>query len=229
MKLLVAIKSCQRDLELGFHEAIRDTWGKDFLHKIAANTEVRYFIGNGTTRYYDEVQLTCADDYLGLPRKTQEICKWAGDRYDHIFLCDNDTFVKPVELMQSGFINYDYSGYFCGGQGEVHTRFDYKDHMGEYPQSYPWCSGGIGYFLSQKAADIVARTSPTVWAEDMYVGQVLGPWIESNVLKAGHIEINNVATWHHRESKMYPKFTPDMLRRIYRDGDPQKLYDEAGI
>ena len=229
-QLLVAVKSCHRDRKAALHDAIRSTWGKDF----GTSAVLRFFMGknpderDGTPLSKDEIVLDAPDDYLGLPHKTRSICQWAlAKAIDSIFFCDNDTFVKPQKLMQLPFRELDYGGHFHKGKDEINTRFDYQDHAGTYPQSYPWCSGGMGYFLSQKAAREVAATYPTVWAEDMYVGQVMGPLIAKGELRADHLNINNVATWHLKKTKALPEMTPNILRRIYADGTPDKLYAEV--
>lgn len=221
MNLLIAVKSCVRDMNEGFHEAIRKTWGQ--------NLDVEFFVGNGgLTQVDDEVRVDAPDDYMGLPLKTQGICKYfVQTGFDHVFLCDNDTIVKPDLLLDLDYQRWDYAGHFSKGQAEVKTRFTYADHHGRYYGCYPWCSGGVGYFLSRRAAKIVAETEPKVWAEDMYVGQVLGPEIEHDRLKASYLQLDGNATWHFRKSRKFPAFTPELLHRIYQDGTPQKVYEEA--
>ena len=41
MKILVAVKSCKRDIERGCHQVIRDTWGS----KLPDNFTLRFFVG----------------------------------------------------------------------------------------------------------------------------------------------------------------------------------------
>ena len=230
-QLLIAVKSCHRDRKAGFHDAIRSTWGKD----LGPGVVLKFFMGKNpderesTASFHkDDIVLDCSDDYMSLPFKTREICAWQrGRMIDYTFLCDCDTIVQAKKLLALPYKQYDYSGHFCTGPTEVHTRFDYKDHKGEYPNSYPWCSGGVGYFISKDAAFDIADSYPQVWAEDMYVGQVLGPSIAKGELQAEYLELNNQATFHFRKSKMHPQFTPELLYRIHKDGGPEKLYEEA--
>src|SRR5277367_5778409 len=110
MRLLVAIKSCQRDKVSGCHQAIRDTWGKDF----PADVDVRFFVGGSEISLLaDEVLVPVIDDLVNLPLKVREIAKYAIDKnYDFAYICDVDTFVIPKRLLASGFENYDYLGRF---------------------------------------------------------------------------------------------------------------------
>lgn len=91
------------------------------------------------------------DDYGHLPEKTRAICKYA-EGFDYLFKCDTDTYASISRLLASGFEQYDYSGYVLDSG---------------------YCSGGAGYWLSQKAMRIVAE-QPIVWEyEDMQVGLTL--------------------------------------------------------
>lgn len=238
--LIVCVKSCWRDRDLGFHDAIRETWGHDFKN---LGVQVMFFMGHSGGQYFmahpvgrpdalqrDEFVVDSADDYMSLPHKTRGIAAWANAKvFGHLFLCDCDTFVNATALLRLHYEMFDYAGHFKGGQQEIGSTFEYKDHMGEYPMCHPWASGGMGYFLSKRAVEIVADIYPKYWAEDMFVGQVIGKEIEKGNMLGGALKINNVATWHYRKSKMYPDFTPDLLRRIYRDGSPDKVYREAVI
>jgi len=173
MSLLVAVKSCQRDRDLGYHDVIRDTWGKDLQ-----NANLVFFSGGTSFGKDDEVLLlNCDDTYIGLPNKTRRIVELAlvgGD--DFIFLCDTGSFVIPHHLMGCGFEQSDYMGFWGGGP---YKPFPYAMEDNErgcprqlIPKCYPWAAGG-GYFLSRKAMEIVAKTEPKYWAEDLGVGQMM--------------------------------------------------------
>jgi galactosyltransferase len=228
--LTVYVKSCARDRDLGFHTAIRETWGAQ-LKLLGVET---YFCTADPTRLEmcdgDEVNFqNCPDDYMGLPYKTHRICSWASHKYKPmIYLCDNDTLIEPKKLFlwfEKIHLNpVDYAGYFCQGDSEVGKTFYYQDHMGVYPDCNTWCSGGVGYFLSWKAASAVASVLPKVWAEDMYVGQVLGPLIRSGDIKARALPLDKNVAWHFRKSRGNPVFTPELLREIYAKGGPDAFY-----
>jgi hypothetical protein len=184
MSLLIAVKSCQRDMPL--HNTIRQTWGR-YVPRWAS---LRFFVG-GFSGHVDPdvIELGCADDYRSLPYKTKEIANWflRFGNYSHIFLCDNDTFLDE-RFFELYFHNYDYAGrfnYWPTG-AKIGTTFRYEDGQGNtIDPCHAWASGGFGYFLSRKAAAFVATMNPVSWAEDLSVGQVLGPKIQSGEI-VGH-------------------------------------------
>lgn len=189
-KLLIAVKSCIRDLDSGFHQVIRETWQPDAK---SLGIDVRFFVGQGLEerrmiKYQpDETGLACPDDYDNLPFKTQEICLWAnGKTYSDIFLCDTDTFLIPRLMLTSGYQTADYTGRFNGNTLTPLTGYKTVSRSGAsvtYPMCYPWASGGYGYFLSRRAFHEVASTTPKTWAEDFFVGQTLGPLAARNEIK----------------------------------------------
>ena len=158
MRVLIAIKSCNKDAARGCHRAIRETWGAE-----VEGADLRFFVGEDPLafRSADTIVLpNCPDDYAGLPQKTRAILAWSINHgYDFTFLCDTDTFLIPPRLLACGFENYDLTG-CIGGNLEG----------GKY---FPWPSGGAGYFLSQKAAWIVALSKTIDTAEDRMIGQIL--------------------------------------------------------
>ena len=229
-QLLAAVKSCHRDRKAGFHDAIRSTWGKD----LGPGVVLKFFMGKNpderesTASFHkDDIVLDCSDDYMSLPFKTREICAWQrGRMIDYTFLCDCDTIVQAKKLLALPYKQYDYSGLFGKNENNLTEQFYYQDHMGQYPNCYPWASGGHGYFLSKDAANEVADVFPSVWAEDMYVGQVLGPQIQKSHLSIAHLDMTSVL-WHFRKSKLFPDFTPALLYRAYKEGTPEGIYNEA--
>lgn len=234
-RLLIAVKSCHRDRALGFHDAIRSTWARDF----GPNATLKCFVGlepnqqplmghpsgSAINLSSHEVLLDCPDDYMSLPFKTREICRWSLSRlFDYIFLCDCDTYVNAKKLMALPYEFYDYSGYFSRNEAMGET-FYYRDHMGEYPECYPWASGGVGYFLSKRAAYEIADTYPKVWAEDMYVGQIIGAHVRRGDLSAGKLSMEGAAE-HFRKTKKLPEFKVEMVYRAHKDGGFQGIYNE---
>lgn len=208
-KLTVLVKSCQRDKKLGFHDAIRFTWGKDL---VALGVDVKFMMGGvGYDRISDEVNLNdCPDGYMDLPEKTRQICNWAVlNPVGYIFLCDTDTLVRAERLALLPWEQYDYAGGFKGGQAEVGKRFSYRDGYMVSEELWPWASGGYGYFLSPRAQAAVAGTPPMVWAEDMYVGQVIGP----TDLKIGAFPLVGKVTYH------LPKqnWSPEVIKKAYHE------------
>jgi hypothetical protein len=213
MRLLIAVKSCRLDRERSYHNVIRETWGKDI---ISPDVDLRFFLGNPSTELLvsrsivrrlmiqlglsnDEILVNCDDGYSALPYKTREILSWsAAVGYDFTFLADTDTFVIPEKLLKCGFEQYDYYGLIQRALGKT-FQYDAVSRSGKhYPgEYYPWASGGFGYFLSRKAADIIAHCEPDFWAEDTWVGQIMNEQYNRGRATIG--DANNLAkqcSWH---------------------------------
>ena len=198
MRLLVAVKSCVRDALRGDEDCVRQSWGK----YLPENVDLRFFVGlpNFDDHFRakdDEIILDCPDDYDSLPKKTWAILDFLTmTDYDFCFLCDNDTFVHVPKFMKCGFENYDFAGRF-GHMPPLGEKFNYKDPRGVYNDIYGWPSGGVGYFVSRKAAELAIREEPKTWAEDQSIGQALGGHIKSGEIKA--VDLPNFegnVSWH---------------------------------
>ena len=189
MRLLIAIKSCRHDRDRGHHDAIRETWGRD-----VTEADLRFFVGQGNTisdLAEDEEVVNVLDDYESLPLKTEAILRWfLSQNYDYVFLCDTDTYIVVPKLMKCGFEKVDYMGRNTWPLG-VTRRYASTDRHGNiWPtfDAFAWMSGGYGYFLSRKAAEYVIDNMPELWAEDMCVGQVLGPLYQQGIIKIQNME-----------------------------------------
>lgn len=204
-RLLIGVKSCHRDRDRGDHQVIRETWGRN----LPLSADLRFFVGGKQDFVLsDESAVDCEDDYDSLPYKTREICRWfLKTANEFVFLCDTDTFIIPNRLVSSGYVQYDYSGRF----GTVHpigTTFEYHDGR-QLLTCHPWASGGIGYFLSRKAAQVVASSEPRHWAEDFCTGQLMGPLIQTGEIKAGDLfEFECNISWHWPRRRFQSGYDP---------------------
>lgn len=137
MRVLIAIVSCARDREA--HETIRQTWAKD------CPVDYKFFVGRDCeVSRMDEIPLDVPDDWDGLPRKTQAVCRWAVEHdYDFLFKCDTDSYISIPRLLDSGFEKYHYSG--CCGEVE-----------NNYPDACFPANGG-GYWLSRRSFEYLAE------------------------------------------------------------------------
>jgi hypothetical protein len=195
--LLIAVKSCEQHRKAGFHEVIRKTWGA----KLPAGVDLKFFVGGGPSSDVsmkdDEYDLFIGDGYHSLPFKTLEIARYAwAHRYDHVFLCDTDTFIIPSRLVSCGYEKFDYAGKITKPVGST-FHYDAVDRNGNkeiHEHCYPWASGGYGYFLSRDAAEIISRNYPYSWAEDLWVGQVMGA--DSDMKICDLPKFYQYVTWH---------------------------------
>ena len=161
MNILIAVESCFKDAHK--HQAIRDTWGKEFGRR-----QAKFFMGGaGAGPFDDEIFLGAFidDSYEALSLKTRAMCQWAlAHDFDYMFKCDTDTLINAERLIYSGFSNYDYLG---GENADVNVP-------GFAPHRIEFCSGGAGYWLSRKALTIVSNSSNIFTsAEDVFVADAL--------------------------------------------------------
>ena len=179
-------------------QAVRETWAKDCTHK---NLTMKFFYGIGSTPMLDdEVRLPVPDDYEHLPQKTIAICKWALDNgFDYVLKCDDDSYVwvdrAMLEVNQVG----DFAGYINGGS----------------------CSGGCGYWLSNRAmSEVIRNPINTHWAEDVTVGMIMkAAKIEPQMLQ-NHVpgfsnhwfDIDKV----HSDMVCIHAVKPEDMRELYR-------------
>ena len=194
MDMMVAVKSCLEQDLAGYHEPIITTWGK----QLPRGVSLEFFTGGAKfqTRFCADAwainSLVCPDDYDGLPQKTRAILRYfLGNNYERILLVDTDTYVDH-RLFNWSLDEGDYVGKIDRPVGETFPYMSVKRDGGReyHPEVYPWASGGFGYILSRKAAEIVVATEPMSWAEDFYVGQALGPYS-----KAGEIKVFDIGTF----------------------------------
>jgi len=205
MSVLFAVKSCQADQLACFHDAIWNTWGhhipkiafgplrnKESIHDTQLRitfAELFFFLGGNAQPGTRDVLLSCPDRYTDLPHKVREIMRYfLGTEHDFVFLADTDTFVIPMRLLNCGYEKYDITAAFIKGMkpGQI-FRHVVRDPRGPdivLEKSYAPPSGGFGYFLSRKAAQVIADTEPDpkIWADDIYVGEALGPKLASGEL-----------------------------------------------
>ena len=232
MKLAVLVKSCHRDLDSGCHDAIRTTWGRDLK---TLGVETCFFVGRDPSqqdtrrvrRYSsDEVVVDCQDNYDSLPTKTRRMCQWVGNKmFKHVFLCDTDTLINAKVLLSSGFESFDYAGRFIKvGTYPGSPPFRYQDERGEtYSECRAWASGGWGYFLSRRAAELIASTPVSGWAEDLFVGQVLAPMIDDKTFTGANLDVNTLGTSHYPRNVSTP-YKPEFMKMAMEAGSFDALF-----
>jgi hypothetical protein len=177
VQCLIAISSCWDYEKKGFNDAVRQTW----IPEAAKLFDVRFFVGKGqgaeTAELAEDTILLpdVEDDYAHLTSKTQNSLRWANEKgYQHVFRAFPDTYLVPSLLYGCGFDAVDYAGHF----------------RGELPLPGNYANGGPGYFLSRKAFSFLLDAPITGvfkeeiihWAEDLWVGQILGRHLDAGIL-----------------------------------------------
>lgn len=155
----VAIKSCHK------HAARRQNQQETWLRHLDA--DFFYLIGNPTPQNggptLPEV-LSCdvSDEFENIAPKIKVACRYALDENaDFLFVCDDDTYVRPDRLLRSGFIHGDYIGFM-------------RTSGLDYNKGVPYAQGSA-YWLSARAMELVVLSSvmQNGIIDDGAVGQAL--------------------------------------------------------
>lgn len=130
------------------------------------------------------IHLNCDDTYEGLPDKIYKLYNFLSkhlDNYDFYLKLDRTTKIhKKIDFIN----NHDYQGFVVpyvneGNRGwhlnkcSLSSKWNNKLYDGIY---VPWCGGGYGYILSNKALKIIANNPPNLQEEiyeDLYVAKTL--------------------------------------------------------
>jgi hypothetical protein len=233
MRVLIAVCSYQGDAENGNHDRIRETWGKDCA---PVGADLRFFIGRREPGFAPQSDEVLAD--FQKSRNCQHawweayegccICFWQQEargilrcsieqNYDYTFLCSTDTYLIPDKLMAMNFESFDYSGHFIPDALPVGLKSEY-DVYGH--RLYPWAEVGCGFFISMKASQIVLTAAPDFWYQDVHIGQILGPKIESGEIKAVRFDgFVNQVSWHFRDQNGdgYQSHGAGWMKRMYEE------------
>jgi hypothetical protein len=208
MRILVAVISYFPDMLKGCHEAIRKGWGKD-----VAPADLRFFMP--TLRWQngekivlpegpsDEIRLDVSDAYDRIQHEVREILRWSINQgYAFTFLACNDTFINFKKLLTSGFERYDYFGTCYPSSVVPGETFSFKFYEKTFPNMFSWMDGGIGYFVSKKAAELIVKEESNEWTADIHHGQILGPKISTNEISAGLMPMT-IHYQHKTDEKRY--------------------------
>ena len=228
------LDSCRRNQQLS-----RETWVRD----VGKLGDFRFFIGvdegnplETVSRpwEFDEEYLDVPDDKEHILEKSVKILEWALDHdYDMILKVDNDTFLNIPELAKQDYTSYDYVGAAVGSMGDFYAETN----------AYSFIQGSAQW-LSRKAAKIVIREAVPVmhWAmpflmrynglicpyphsEDLWIGQVLGPRINSGDIKVltDQRYTNGSLTYHFALDKAKHDMVAWMHGLYNARGDQEKM------
>lgn len=143
---LLAMRACPEERR----KAVRDTWWNK------QPFDYKFFFGQNGKRQplADEVFLEVPDGFDHFAEKNKAICRWALEQgYDWLFHCDDDTFVRFLEVPTTG------------------------DQIGRAPYGFGgknYICGGSGFWLSRHALELIANSRCTFTHEDdVWIGRVV--------------------------------------------------------
>lgn len=227
MRILFAINSWDVAARAGFHQVIRETWGKD-----TAPADLRFFIPGvpGYVLQPDEVFLDVSRDYEKICIEVKEMLRWSAQAgYDYTIMVSTDSFLLPQKVLACGFEKHDYSGDWAFSEsvpfGEVnpipvHCTFRTEDGYGINRCFYNWCGCGPARILSKKAATIIIENADAAYwhsADDIMIGQTLGPYIKRGEILPYRIPYyGGVITWHYKNTEKEPYSAANgWMKRMY--------------
>lgn len=149
MRPIILITSCNRDRWNGWQHSAEMSWYAEW-HGLV---DCKFVIGRGC-EYSQPYELVVdeKDEYADVPAKNQAARKWALDhQYDYMFHACVDTWIHVPRLLSSEYGNNPCTGFLYGGNP----------------------SGGLGYWLSAKAAHALLLAPPAPVPEDVWVGHSL--------------------------------------------------------
>ena len=181
MKILTAVMGCHLHEQLGFHQAIRDTWGK----QINEFTDFRIFVGRQTHLHIGDnvIQLDVPDTKDHLLEKVVAICKFAVEEgYDSIFKVNTNTYINVPLLRTTEHWKYDYAGAVVGTLGSEYAG---TEALGFVQGSASWLSRNAMKLVEYNALSFMIEhlqpwlkynhlIAPYPHSEDLWIGQVLG-------------------------------------------------------
>lgn len=193
LKVKVAIKSCHAHPDR--RQAQRETWLPEL------DTDFFFVIGGAPTTEEDVLYCQVPDTFSSIAPKIWAACTYALEEgVTNLFVCDDDTYVRPDRLLASDFEKGDYIGF---------VRTDGVPYM-----------QGSAYWLSERAMEHVVLHKELMRPgviDDGAVGQCLVDRVQfvhdwcyqpgPNGLENPPLPQNNIITTH--------KCLPDTMRHVH--------------
>ncbi len=150
-----------------------------------------YFVVGDPTRSShlsgDTLFVNWYDNYEGLAGKVCAVCRYFADHMNLEFMLkiDDDVVLSAERLINESYWEHDYYGGAVAGGSETVVNWHQgkcQNHqldqlLHSFAQSSRWYGGGYGYFLSKKAASVIAENEEEMRSslyEDCAVADVLG-------------------------------------------------------
>lgn len=141
MRISVAIKSCHQ--HHARRAAIRETWLP------ALPTDFFFVLGTPHIVMPDTLSCEVSDKFADIAPKVLCACMAALDNNaEYLFVCDDDTYVRPDRLLGSGYQKHDYCGW-VRPSGDIATN------------GLPYIQGSA-YWLSARAMEHVVRAGEII-------------------------------------------------------------------
>lgn len=208
--LVVGIMSCRKNAAK--RKAVEETWLRDLRDR---GVDAFFLVGReGRPAEIDGdiLYLDCGDTYATLGQKTLAFIRFVASsgRYDHLFKCDDDTYVDADTLLSTPYGESDYTT----GRLWPYEPIGYRNWLRikgqEWDPKYEqllarlpgFPSGGEGYFLSRPAVDRILG-----WVATNSTDVCPGP--SEDVLVAGILRSEGIAP------RVIPEFTAE-ASAIYR-------------
>ncbi len=216
MKIVVGIMTCQG--AYARQAAVRDTW-------LASGTSVQplFLVGRPGKRVEvvgDTCYLDCDDSYEDASSKTLAFLRFCLERldFDYLFRCDDDAYVDLTRLASVPLDGADYAGSPC-----QESAWDRQRHVGkcrdkskEAPASEPWIgpwmTGGAGYWLSRRAAEVVVARGPAFLPGRIHEDKAIGDCLRHDLREGGILVERELWKFHREIAHRGWKHAADLLQ-----------------
>lgn len=184
--LVVGILSCEKNQDK--INSIRATWAMDLIRLGITYYFIigREGIKNGTIEG-DILYVDSKDNYESLPFKVGQFFNYvrSATSFQYLFKIDDDCILNVEKLVEVPYHKHDYLGQIVGTEESL---FDYYWHKGKceddglnnmkYWREWEgsWNGGGLGYFLSSRAMDVLLNQEELLFSdiyEDKTVADIL--------------------------------------------------------
>lgn len=199
MKVIVNLPTCRGINKFVLQELeAKATWvklltdkGVRVIHSVSnPNLDTDYSLQENT------LYCNCTEELnKNFTLKRYYFIKWAietNQEFDFLFITSNDTFIHPDRFISlvneyTDALNIDIAGCVWPYQG-WNPYYNFQETLPPNHKDDIFCSGGSGYFLSKKSAQIITEQYPTYTHGYVPNGDDV---IFANILKDNNISITH--------------------------------------
>ena len=184
-QIIVAVTTCPRNEDR--IRAVEDTWLSGAFADTLRKLIVYGSDGKPCPRMEsNRVYLDCPEAYEELPLKTYRLCQLCLglEDFDFLIKCDDDAFIDLEELLKSGLVTTDYTGWMVHPEGKFNKSWHHGKcsipgseipYRGALPTQY---AEGFCYILSRKAVQWIAERPLELVKGHLYEDVMIGSAIE---------------------------------------------------